>query len=119
MGSYNSKIFSKEFSKRTEANLEFISKTVNRDKTIVNCQNEFFKQYEKIINEISALEDKLNAEANDIPNARRKGKDELKRKIHSIISKIDEAKKDLKHSFNELPSEKKYKTLNYMKLHSY
>lgn len=102
MASYDSRKFATEFSERTQANMEYIWRSVNAEKLSEDNIEGFLKQLEEVIKEIDTLKNQLRTEANDVPNARRKGKDELKSKLHSLAGKLDSSKKSLEGKFNRL-----------------
>lgn len=92
MGAYDSRKFSKQFSERTQANLDYIDRTVNADENVIKNRGKFLDQYSEAIDEIKSLITDLRKEVNDIPKTSRKGKDPLKSKLYSIIDKLESKK---------------------------
>lgn len=95
MGGYNSKKFSKVFSERTEKNLDYIIKVVNRDEKEQEYREEFLKKYQSIIDEVTAIITSLRNDAKAIPSTQKKGKNMLKKQIYSIADKLNKNKSNL------------------------
>ena len=102
MSQYDSKRFATEFSRRTQANLSFIEDAVQSDQNIEDYTDELLEELGKINNEIDNLKNRLCTEANDIKNIRYKGKDELKSRLHSMATKLDNSKKNLNEKSRKL-----------------
>lgn len=104
MGAYDKKEFSKQYSLRTEANLQFIKKTVNRDNAIAKANEDFFNEYKSTIELVNSIKDEIRKEANEIANAQKCGKNVLKGKLHNVASKLENAKKKLEHNLGSIYS---------------
>lgn len=104
MGAYDKKEFSKQYSMRTEANLKFIKKTVNRDKEIAKANAEFFKEYKSAIELVDNIKDEIRKEANEIANVQKGGKNALKGKLHNVASKLENAKRKLEQNIGSIYS---------------
>ena len=72
MGAYNSRQFSKEFSQRTEDNLDYIKKTVNRNTLEQEYRIEFIRKYQSILDEVKSIVSSLRNDANAVPNMQKK-----------------------------------------------
>ena len=104
MGGYDSRRFSKEFSQRTEDNLDFIIRTVHRDEKEMQYRREFIEKYQSALNEVDGLIKSIREDANSIPAAQKKGKNELKSRLFSIANKLNSGKTDLESNLKELVS---------------
>lgn len=104
MGAYDKKEFSKQYSIRTEANLEYIRKTVNKNEEIKNANNKFLDGYETITKSVETLVDEIRKEAKDIVNVQKKGKNILSGKMYNIARALEETKKELERNLAEIES---------------
>ena len=93
MAGYDSRKFSREFSKRTEANLEFIHRIVNCDKLEAGYNDEYKIYLEKVEGAISGI----RQDANAIPFVQKKGKNELQNHLHNIANSLKESKVNLEN----------------------
>lgn len=104
MGAYNSQIFSKEFSKRTEDNLDFITRTVERDEKEEQYREEFVHKYKGALDEVGELIKSIREDANAVPGIQKKGKNELKSRLYAVANKLDSGKKELERNLRDLTS---------------
>ena len=104
MGGYNSCRFTKEFSQRTEDNLDYIIKTVHRDSLEQEYRDEFIKKYQNILDEVETIVSSLRIDANAVPTMQKKGRNELKSHLHSVASRLDSSKKQLEEKLKDLDS---------------
>lgn len=102
MSQYDSKRFATEFSKRTQENLKYIEKVVHSDQIIKENTDGFLRELNETIDEIDNLRNQLCTEANDITNIRNKGKNELKSRLHKMVTKLDDSNKSLKERLSML-----------------
>ena len=108
MGGYNSKEFSKEFSKRTEKNLKYIYDTVCEREEENNPRDCFARVCKSIIYEIDTVISDLREETNSATKIPKKSRIEVKRKIYSLVDKLDTKKKSLERSINGFTSDKSF-----------
>lgn len=96
MGAYDSRKFSSMFSERTEENLKYIIDTVNKDKLVMEKNEEFQRDLQGIIGEIQGLVNSIRSDANTIKATQKKGKDQLKSKLYGIASELEDKGKTLR-----------------------
>lgn len=103
MGSYDSKSFSREFSRRTKENLEFITKAVNRDETVLKAEQEFLCKFDGVNDQITKIVSDLRNSARAIPSEQ-KGKSPIRASLYNSARNIEELQIQLKRTINDLSS---------------
>ncbi len=104
MSGYNSQRFSREFSHRTEENMDYILRTVNRDEKEQAYQTEFLNKYQGILDEINSMVDLTRQEAAGLPAVQKGNKENVRRRLYSLANKLDENKRQLESNLRELVS---------------
>ena len=104
MGAYDKKEFSKQYSLRTETNLKYIKKTVNRDKLIIEAKEKILDEYNSVIRMIDDIIVEIRKDAKDIVNVQKKGKNVLSGRLYDVARKLDMAKKKFEKELNKITS---------------
>ena len=94
MGAYNKKGFSKEYSIRTEANLNYIKKMVHKEETIAEAREKILEGYKAALENIDDIVVGIREATKENVQEEGKGKNPLNQKLFSIAKELDTAKKD-------------------------
>ncbi len=89
---YNASQFSKQYSERTEKNLVYITKTQERMEKVKNFKGELLKAYTNSLSTINVLVEQIRAEAKSISPGNNSRIKEIKSKLFSTASEIEECK---------------------------
>jgi hypothetical protein len=108
MGAYDRAKFSKQFSQRTEENLEHIQMAVKKEALLFEENKVFLDELQKAIDLVNALVIDIRKEASEISKSPQKGKIEVKQKLYSVAKKIECSKEVLKSSLGNLVFTDKY-----------
>ena len=101
MSTYNGRKFATEFSKRTQANMEYIEWVVNAEKDSAETVDGFIEKLDKTIQDVDDLKNRIREEAIKVSNAR---KNDVKRTLNAVADRLEEGKKDLDRKLRELVS---------------
>ncbi len=104
MGMYNSRRFSKEFSERTQKNLEYITKYVEPNDREKEFRLQLIGAYQEIIDYIQSDTKLLHKEIIAIPKPRKNEKSQIKSKLQDLVKRIEVSKMFLETKLNILSS---------------
>ena len=104
MGAYNSAEFSRQYSERTERNLEYITDTQNRIESANNFRSKLLKEYNDSLLNIKKLVDQMRVEAKAISPGNNKRLKEIQSALYNVARKIEDCKKDLVREIISLES---------------
>lgn len=102
MGAYDSRKFSKEFSERTKANLQFVDKVVNKEELLESGWEEFIQDYNDIIKKFISIENEIKHEAAVINRVQKKRKNSLGSELYSLSDTLAAARKKLERVIEEI-----------------
>lgn len=104
MGAYDSREFSKMFSERTEANLQYIYETVKRYEDLEKRKTVLLEQYQDTIDELKSVIDSVRKDASNIASFQQKGKNALKSQLYSIANMLQNGKDHLESNLKAIKS---------------
>ncbi len=114
MAGYDPVRFAQEFSKRTEANWNYINSLVLFSEEVENTKNSIGEQYQKALIELEEASEAVKDAINAFGGKKSKEMDALKRKLFSASDKLKERSSCLKkcletiNAFNDIKSDKLY-----------